>query len=283
MPRSLIAAYRARLPLGPADAQLLHRTPDERIVGLYRAARLTSVFQPVADRAGAVVGQVGYVRCEGDGAVDLSPWQLFALAASGDELVRLDRLCRTVHALNYFGVDERGRRLHLLVEHRLLTTVPDDHGRAFERVLASFEVKTSRVVIELPAEASGNAGLLAHVIANYRYHGYAVAARALPGKLETVAALRPDVVRLDPRDHRDGELVKAIELARHFGARALVERVESREGLERALEAGADLVQGVAVGVPAPEPAWRPLADAFQDPKAAAASTGTVAASLAQS
>jgi EAL domain-containing protein (putative c-di-GMP-specific phosphodiesterase class I) len=261
MPRSLIAAYRARLPLGPDDAQLLHRTPDERIVGLYRAARLTSVFQPVADRAGAVVGQVGYIRCKGEGTVDLSPWQLFALAASDDELVRLDRLCRTVHALNYFGADAGNRRLHLLVEHRLLTTVPDDHGRAFERVLASFEVSTSRVVIELPAEASGNPSLLAHVIASYRYHGYALAARALPGKLETVAALRPDIVRLDARDHPKGELRRAIEVVRSMGGRALVERLERQGALERALEAGADLVQGLAVGCPSSDARWSTIFD----------------------
>jgi EAL domain-containing protein (putative c-di-GMP-specific phosphodiesterase class I) len=262
MPRSLIAAYRARLPLGPADAQLLHRTPDERIVGLYRAARLTSVFQPVADRAGAVVGQVGYIRCEGEGTVDLSPWQVFALAACDDELVRLDRLCRTVHALNYFSADAGDRRLHLLVEYRLLTTVPDDHGRAFERVLASFEVRTKRVVIDLPAEASGNASLLARVIANYRHHGYAVAARALPGKLETVAALRPDIVRLDPRDHPAGDLRGAIALARSCGARALVERLESRRALERALDAGADLVQGLAVSGPSTDARWSGAFDA---------------------
>lgn len=250
MPRSLIAAYRARLPLGPADAQLLHRTPDDRIVGLYRAARLTSVFQPVVDRAGAVVGQVGYVRCAGEGAADLSPWQLFALAASDDELVRLDRLCRTVHALNYFGADEGNRRLHLLVEHRLLTTVPDDHGRAFERVLASFAVKTERVVIELPAEASGNPGLLAHVIANYRYHGYVVAARALPGKLEAVAALRPDIVRLDPRDHPNGALREAVATAHRFRAKALIERVESESVMRAALAAGGDALQGFVIGRP---------------------------------
>jgi EAL domain-containing protein (putative c-di-GMP-specific phosphodiesterase class I) len=281
MPRSLIAAYRARLPLGPADAQLLHRTPDDRVVGLYRAARLTSVFQPVAERTGAVIGQVGYVRCEGEGAVDLSPWQLFALAASDDELVRLDRLCRTVHALNYFGADAGGRRLHLLVEYRLLTTVPDDHGRAFERVLASFEVRTGRVVIELPGEASGNSGLLAHVIANYRYHGYAVAARALPGKLEAVAVLRPDIVRLDPRDHPHGELRKAIELVRHLGAKALVERLDSPRAVEHAVEAGADLVQGFAVGVPAPEPSWRPIAN--MSANAAPSPSRDTAAGVAQS
>lgn len=257
MPRSLIAAYRARLPLGPSHAQqLLHRTPDDRVAGTYRAARLTSVFQPVADRTGTVGGQVGYVRCQGEGLVDLSPWQLFVLAASDEELVRLDRLCRTVHALNYFGADEGARRLHLLVELRLLTAVPDDHGRAFERVLSSFAVKTGRVVIELPGEAGCNAGLLAHVIANYRYHGYAVAVRARPATLETVAELRPDIVRLDLRDYAEGRLRDAVALARRLGAQVLVERLDSPAAVESALEMGADLMQGFALGAPAAAPRW---------------------------
>ena len=151
----------------------LQRAADGRVVGHFFHCRLTSVFQPVFDISERqVVGHAAYVRSDAidDGA--LSPWGIFALAAEDPLLVRLDRLCRTLHALNYFGAVPERQILFLAVQPRLLESVKDGHGRAFEKVLDLIGVETSRVVIEIPPEVNQDRRLLKHVIVNYRSRGY---------------------------------------------------------------------------------------------------------------
>src|SRR5690606_19665452 len=98
----------------------------------------------------------------------------FALAAEDPLLVRLDRLCRTVHALNYFDRAPEENLLHLTVQARLLESVKDGHGRAFERVLDLIGVETSRVVIDIPPAVNRDPRLFRHVTANYRSRGYRI-------------------------------------------------------------------------------------------------------------
>ncbi|MGA8056539.1 MAG: EAL domain-containing protein [Burkholderiales bacterium] len=261
MAYDLVTAYLRRLPRGAHPAHPLHRTADDRVVGTFHAAELSSVFQPVRGRDGAIVGHAAYVRCHGNGAAELSPWQVFALAASDDELVRLDRLCRTVHAINYFASAAEEWRLHLAVEHRLLSAVPDAHGRAFERVLRGLGIQTRRVVIDLPEAANAHPALLAHVIANYRYRGYKVAVRSRGGvaAVEQVSFFRPDVVRLDARDFARDGLAEVVQCVHAAGAQALVEFIETSARLSSAQSAGADLVQGFTVRRPDTELERAPL------------------------
>ena len=75
-------------------------------------------------------------------------------------LVKLDRLCRTVHALNYFRAASGQANLFVTVQPRLLESVKDDHGEAFAKVLDLIGIPTSRVVIEIPADVNRNWKLL---------------------------------------------------------------------------------------------------------------------------
>ena len=143
----------------------LQRAADGRVVGHFFHCRLSSVFQPVFDVSERqVVGHAAYVRSDANDDGALSPWGIFALAAEDPLLVRLDRLCRTLHALNYFGAIPERQILFLAVQPRLLESVKDGHGRAFEKVLDLIGVETSRVVIEIPAEVNQDWRLLKHVI-----------------------------------------------------------------------------------------------------------------------
>lgn len=252
-----LSDYVARLPAAEAAALSgpLLRVAPGRVAGQFLAARLSSVFQPVHGRDGQGIGHAAYVRCAGaglgDGEGELSPWKLFAGAADDDELVRLDRLVRTVHAINYFGAAADGQLLFLLVDPRLLPAVGAGHGSTFERVLASFGVATSRVAIVLPDGGEAHPGLVARVARNYRSRGYRVALRVREGQV--LQAAPQDIVLL--RAGGNAPLAERIAAVHAAGATALVTQVESPAVLATALAAGADAYQGFIDGPPAPLPA----------------------------
>jgi EAL domain-containing protein (putative c-di-GMP-specific phosphodiesterase class I) len=258
MASELIRGFLSRLPAAPGRYEPLVRLGQDRVAGNFYKAQLASAFQPILGRDDAIVGHEAFIRSHVDGATELSPWQLFAEAASDDELVRLDRLCRTVHAINYFAIAPADTQLFLGVETRLLAAVPGEHGRAFERVLTSLGLAPRRVVIQLPAAANRNPVLVGHVIANYRHCGYGVAVTHRPGDpvtLEHTALFRPDFVRLRSAEFSDSELRETVRRVHDAGALAIVSHVEAAAALAKAREAGADLVQGYHLGVPQPD-AW---------------------------
>lgn len=258
MSREALDAYLDRLEATASESSPLHRVGPRRVAGRFYGATLTSVFQPVVDARGRVAGHAAYVRSHaGSGDAELSPWQVFARAAGDDDLVRLDRLCRTVHAVNYFAHAAPAWRLHLAVEHRLLVAVPGEHGRTFEGVLRAFGIATSRVVIELPASACESPAMLAGVLSNYRHRGYAVAVRvpATAEALGRVAPFRPDIVRLRGPETARHRLLSLVEAVHGMGARALIDHVESAAEHVAAQSAGADYAQGLYLGAPIPHPA----------------------------
>jgi len=230
----------------------LQRGDDGWVVGHFFESRLSSVFQPIFDLAERrVIGHSGYVRSEaaspaanpGEG----TPLGIFALATEDPLLVRLDRLCRTVHALNYFDRAAGDLVLHLAVQARLLESVKDGHGRAFERVLDLIGVETSRVAIEIPPEVNQDRRLFKHVTVNYRARGYRIACThsGHPDDwMVDLGSLYPDIVRLDAQALRQSGSRALVDVIHRFGGSVLVRDVEREEDVKTAVRAGADLVQG---------------------------------------
>jgi EAL domain-containing protein (putative c-di-GMP-specific phosphodiesterase class I) len=235
----------------------LFRGADGWVMGRFFHCRLSSLFQPLFDgRAHRVVGHSGHVysepvAAEADARESLSPWGIFALAADDPVLVRLDRLCRTLHALNYFSRAPEHLELHLAVQPRLLESVKNGHGRAFERVLDLIGVETSRVVIELPAEINGDRRLFRHVTANYRSRGYRIACNhgGHPDDwMADLGSLYPDIARVDVRVLRQPGGRALADAIRRFGATLLATGIDAEEDLGTAMRAGAGLLQGNHLG-----------------------------------
>jgi EAL domain-containing protein (putative c-di-GMP-specific phosphodiesterase class I) len=259
---------------------LLQRLEDDRVVAYFASNRLASVFQPVvAARARQVIGHAAFIRCEPDNKNILSPWDIFSLATEDSLLVKLDRLCRTVHSLNYFTVAAGGGDLFVSVQPRLLESVKDDHGDAFAKVLDLIGIPTSRVVIEIPAEVNRNWKLLGRVISNYRSRGYRIAANhtgAGDNWMEELGSLYPDMVRLEASSLMSRYGTRALVDSIHrLGASVLVHEIETAEHRVAALEGGADLLQGRALGLPVRgiEPAVVPRSPANAIPRTAGRSS----------
>ncbi|MCM8595249.1 EAL domain-containing protein [Accumulibacter sp.] len=211
------------------------------------------MFQPIVDaHSGEVRGQEAFLRVLGHGQPDLSPWGLFSAAADDERLIALDRLCRTVHLLNWLLAASESL-LFLNVHGRLLAAVADDHGRAFRRVVDALGVSPERLVIETPVAASRQPELLHLVLRNYRRHGFQVAVNLeSPAHWPAITRSAPQFVKLAMRssgwdDHLDGAVLG--DLLHCSGRETVVVLTRNERPLAGTLP-GRVWLQGHAYGSP---------------------------------
>ena len=253
-PLSARARYLRTLPVASDGEHPLRVTPDGAVAGRFLRCSLSSVFQPVMRLDGSgTVGHEAFIRSFDGTGSDLSPWNLFAHAATDSVLIELDRLCRTLHVLNYFGRFEPASALFLNVHDRLMLAVGDDHGRAFGRVLSALEIERRRVVIESPEAMADDLSMLSYVMLNYRYNGYRIGVNLSRGEqLERLFdQLRPDYVKLDAgRDDTARRLPDFARKCERYGVQLIVKRIGTAGALEQVRGAGVTLGQGHALARP---------------------------------
>lgn len=247
-----------RLPLERQPGRSLRRVDGVGVVGEWFGCELSSVYQPILDAASRrIVGHEAFLRVLGSGRRELSPWLLFSVNADDERLVALDRLARTVHALNFVAAPaDDDALLFLNVHGRLLAAVGDDHGAAFRRVVDAIGLPPERVVIETPLVASSQVDLLSFVLRNYRHHGFRVAVNVeSPAQWRRLAAVVPaQFVKIDSATlGADGDPAAALErLHEDAGAASVVVTRIGRDPVQ-SWPAGV-LVQGFAWAQPQPQP-----------------------------
>lgn len=241
------------LPLERQGGKQLRRLPDGDVVGDWFGCELSSVFQPIVDPAdGSTFGYEAFLRILGSGERTLSPWTLFSANAEDERLVALDRVARTVHALNFITSVSDDSLLFLNVHGRLLAAVSNDHGGAFRKVIDALGLPPERIVIETPLAASSQPDLLAFVLRNYRNNGFQVAINVdSPAQWQSLSSRVPaQFVKID-----GNELMTAsdwVERLRGLSslrgeARVIATRLEQK--VAEALPPGL-LLQGFAYGQP---------------------------------
>ena len=223
--------------------------------------QLRSVFQPVVDlRDGSVHGYEALLRASDAKGLEVAPLAAFKRAELAERLVKFDRLCRTLHTLNFLNQGNSNALLFLNVHPELLIAV-NSHGKVFEQVLHNHHVPTHQVVIEIYEGAVSDEKKLGLAIANYRERGYRIAIDDF-GKehsnLERLWTLAPEYVKLDGGLIQQAELnprlqrilPKLVEIIRDLDAEVIIEGVETEAQLDLVKQAGAYLVQGYFTGRP---------------------------------
>lgn len=107
-----------------------------------------------------------------------------------------------------------------------------------------------RVAIEVLEDVVSDGAVLA-ALAELRTCGFTVALddfRPDPRRMPLVS--HADIVKLDVQDLAGRDLAAMVTDLHHHGVLVLAEKVETRAELDRCTEAGFDLFQGFAVGVP---------------------------------
>jgi EAL domain-containing protein (putative c-di-GMP-specific phosphodiesterase class I) len=250
----VLQQYLARLSDGTGGASSIWLDADGKAQGRFFNCTMSSAFQPIRRLDhGQVQAYEGLARSVSSADQGLSLWKLLDHAASDDESVELDRLCRMLHAINFFRQTEADAGpdapdLFLNVHDRLLSAVSSNHGHAFRRILDALELPLNRIVLQLPPVTPQQGWLLNYVADNYRRNGFRFAVHAAHAReaLQVLERVRPDVFKLDARSPGDRDSVlELLRRAAASGAGVVFKRLET--------QAAVDVVRelGEAAGAPA--------------------------------
>ncbi len=243
-------------------------TQGSELISKFIGVQLKSAFQPILDarKGDALVGHEALLR-PAIGPEALTTQFAFDFADKQGRLVKLDRVARTLHLLNYQNLPEAKRGLLFLNVHPKLLATVNAHGKVFERILHNHSVPTHQVVIELQESAVEIDKHLHEAVGNYRDRSYRLAIDGFGGRrtnLERLWQVSPDFVKLDRTLLRDTEqnakarrvLAKLIELVQEIGATPIVQGVETESQKQIALDAGASILQGFYLGTPESASTW---------------------------
>ena len=220
-------AYLERLATGEAPSSSLRLSGEGEVQGHIFNCWLGSAFHPIRELgSGNVTGFAGRVRGVTDEDRGLPIWTYLDGAASDDESVALDRLCRTLHAINFFRSEGlAAQTLHLNVHDRLLSAVSSNHGMAFRRILDSLGLPLEQIVLQLPAVNARQNWMLNYVADNYRRNGFRVSVKVasalqLPN---VIGHARIDAVRIaNLQGAAAGELTNVLARAAALDVEVLV-------------------------------------------------------------
>ncbi|WP_050462683.1 EAL domain-containing protein [Herbaspirillum autotrophicum] len=224
--------YLARLNSSVQAQSRVWLDAEGRAQGKYFNTTLTSAFQPVRlFGAGHIIAYEGFARSYSESDSGLHLWKLLDHAASDDESVELDRLCRMLHAINFYRQPQAAAvDLHLNVHARLLAAVGSNHGIAFRRILNLLELPHEKIVLQMPVVTQNQGWLLNYVLDNYRRNGFRLGISAVDARdaLHLLEKVKPDMIKVDARELSD-EASTATLLRRtlELGIQVAFKRVEN--------------------------------------------------------
>ncbi|MDT4290855.1 EAL domain-containing protein [Methylomonas sp. MO1] len=249
---------------------------QQEVLSRFIGLKLRSEFQPIFD-AGKSHGLLGYEALlrTSTGLEAVSPDFAFSWADNQGKLVKLDRVARTLHMLNYLNLPTDKGLLFLNVHPKLLVSV-NTHGKVFEHILHLHSVPTTKVVLEIMENAVEADQQLLEAVDNYRDRGFQVAIDNFGSRhsnLDRLWRLSPSFVKLDlsiiHQAQTDAKirrvLPKLIEIIQALGAQAIIEGIENEVQLDIALDAGGKLLQGYFLGRPAAAGHWQKPRSVVQD------------------
>ncbi len=220
------------------------------VVAGFHGMRLESAFEALVDPIGEGLGHRARLHAFSPRGKNVSSRAPYAVALDEDSVVYLDRLIRTLHALNAATRKLTGL-LWLEVHPWHVARVPGDHGAVFENILRDCGRSPREVVLEIAEATAQDAGHLARAITGFQGRGFVVALyqRGTDSReLERLLALRPDIVELG-RPHllaaeasadAGRELADRIRRIKDSGARAFLHGVATEHQAQIARWVGAD-------------------------------------------
>lgn len=157
------------------------------VSGVFGPIRVSSLYTPVwqAKAAGTIIGHKAQVNVSTYEAKRLYSEEVENLlssdriAAVSESIINFDRLCRTVHLLNYLPVAHLQNRIFLDVDPRHILGVKKDHGAYFEDVIERCGLATKNIVIftSLSGHYAKYHEELHSGLGNYRRRGYQIAVK----------------------------------------------------------------------------------------------------------
>lgn len=216
--------------------------------------RLESFYSPIVAIAGGELhGHAAGLHAFGRiNRQLLEPEAVFVLPSDDDEFICLDRLGRTLHALNYLTYPDRHARgtLLLRVHPRYVASVTAANGLPFEEVLSACGLLPGQTTLEIEIDGVDDPAQLVEAIANYKARGYRIAVGRFGRREINFALLQeigPEIVKFDPlllsSTRPLGHMVGRLH---ELGAQVMIEGQDSAALRQDARESGFDLLQVLA-------------------------------------
>ncbi|MGR9085884.1 MAG: EAL domain-containing protein [Gammaproteobacteria bacterium] len=269
MSQTLIATLNEKMQdaILPDFNESLFEEKAGHFTGRYRGFDLDSVFQPIrAGKGHAVAGYEALLRPSIGRLLPVETKFAFRYVGETGGLVIFDRLCRTLHLLNFLSFGGDSDLLFINVHPALLNRV-DAHGKIFEGIVHSLSVPPNRVVIELEESIPEDHGIVDKALKNFRERGFKIAISDF-GKEKTYVKrswqIAPDFVKLHGDLIREAAnhdkacrvLPKIVDLIHESGGEAVIQGIETPELLEIAEQTGAEFFQGFGLFRPEPAGHW---------------------------
>lgn len=235
---------------------------DIGVFASYEDMRLHSAFQPIVSlKARKRYGYEALLRPYDRNGEALSPESAFKSVTGHDQVVCFDRLCRMLHATNYYAQGGGNGYLFLNVSGRHLINVGGGYGATFTRMLKFCGLDPRQIVLEILESHVDRLDLLQQAVEGYREHGFRVALDDFGcqhSNFDRLWLLSPDIVKLDRSliVQAVGQakvrriLPKIVEIIHDIGALAICEGIEDEAQHRIATDSGTDLVQGYFYGRP---------------------------------
>ena len=235
---------------------------NDRVSGIFGPIGVSSAFTPVrrADDTDSLAGHIAQLVVSPFDNTKLSGLDS-QLPADFQSVINLDRLCRTVHMLNYLPFTHLHGVLFLDVDPRHVLGVSENHGAYFEEVIEKCGLATKNVGISLsinPYSTDNYAQLLA-ALRNYRQRGYQITlnighAYSASGLVDFISALKPDYLRVSAPGSGQNELDSQIiwptalsalqSLTELTGGQIILQQVDEEKQAFVVSGMGFKLVQG---------------------------------------
>jgi EAL domain-containing protein (putative c-di-GMP-specific phosphodiesterase class I) len=223
----------------------------ERAAAWHRGLRLASLFQPIVDLQNErIVGHQASLTARQEDGTPVSSAAAYAMCETAEAVVHFDRLCRTLHALNFLAQRRHaGGYLQVPIHPRHLLAVQNQHGLVYEAILKRCGLAPEDIVLDIDAGEIDEPLRLSTALDNYRRRGYRLALQVpaetgLPALLE----LKPEIVRFSFIPTQ--EIVAA---AQETGVAIEVSKIETGEDFSLARERGFQLGLGSLFGPPQTE------------------------------
>jgi EAL domain-containing protein (putative c-di-GMP-specific phosphodiesterase class I) len=219
-------------------------------------------YQPVVSIIKkSVIGLEGLSRgVVGNELID--PHLLFKKATKEKLNVQLDRLCREKVAEGFMEIYHKNKDLLLFMNIDGSTMTTETVGSGFLiNLINEYNIKPENIVLEFVESKASDVDSLRRFVDTYRNYGFLIALDDVGSghsNLDRIALAQPDILKIDRAivkdmhiDYYKQEVFKSlVSLSKNLGAMVIAEGIETEEEALKAIELGADMLQGFYFATP---------------------------------
>jgi EAL domain-containing protein (putative c-di-GMP-specific phosphodiesterase class I) len=192
----------------------------------------------------------------------IEPLKLFKEAAKSKKTLSLDRLCRerVIEEFQELHSKNKDLLLFLNIDGSIMTDEIVGSGNVVN-LISKHNFKPENIVIEIIESKVNNIEALHKFVNLYRSYGFLICLDDVGSghsNLDRISIAEPDIIKIDRRivrnmhlDYYKQEVFKSlVSLSKSLGSLIVAEGVESEEEALKAIELGADMLQGYYFGSP---------------------------------